>query len=66
VPTELRVAHSLTLSLGVRVQVVDTKGRMAKVDGRFPHWVSPYTGERYSIIWFTTDGELVPRTVAVF
>lgn len=27
------------------------EGRLAKVDGRFPHWVTPYTGERYSLIY---------------
>ena len=26
---------------------IDTHGRMAKVDGRFPHWVLPYEGERF-------------------
>ena len=27
---------------------VETRGRFACVDGRFPHWVSAYTGTRYS------------------
>jgi hypothetical protein len=39
---------------------------MAKVDGRFPHWVDVYEGERYSIIWFRTKGEPTPQTTAVF
>lgn len=39
------------------VVAINTHGRMAKCDGRFPHWVAPYSGERYSIIWFTTSPE---------
>ena len=27
------------------VAVVDTKDRLGKVDGRYPHWVAPYDGE---------------------
>ena len=34
------------------VSVVDTRNRAAKVDGRFPHWVAPWTGERFSVIMF--------------
>lgn len=61
------VGGRLCVECGPRdVAVVDTKGRMAKVDGRFPHWVSPYVGERYSVIWFTTDGPTVARSVAIF
>lgn len=37
-----------------------------KVDGRFPHWVAPYHGTRYSVIFYQTRGDLVPRTTAVF
>jgi hypothetical protein len=48
------------------VAEVDTNGRMAKVDGRFPHWVAPYEGERFSIIWFRTEGAATPPTLAVF
>ena len=33
----------------MQVAVVDTRGKLAKVDGRFPHWVLPYTGERFSV-----------------
>ena len=50
----------------MQVAKVDTRGAMAKVDGRFPHWVLPYQGERFSIIWFTTAGTVVPATTAVF
>ena len=48
------------------VRKVDTHDKMAKVDGRFPHWVDVYEGERYSIIWFRTKGEPTPQTTAVF
>ena len=48
------------------VCAVDTHGRLAKVDGRFPHWVDAWTGERFSIIWFKTTGEVAPQTTAVF
>ena len=47
------------------VYEVDTHDAMAKVDGRFPHWVAPYTGsERFSIIWFRTKGDVTPQTTA--
>jgi len=45
---------------------VDTRGRLAKVDGRFPHWVSKYDGTRYSLIFYATRGEVTPQTTAVF
>ena len=48
------------------VAEVDTRGRLAKVDGRFPHWVTPYEGERYSLIYYQTSGEVTPQTTAVF
>ena len=58
---------ALCVESGARQLVrIDTKGRMAKFDGRFPHWVLPYEGERYSIIWFRTTGPPTPQTTAVF
>ena len=45
---------------------VDTRHRMGNVDGRFPHWVAPYTGTRYSVIYYRTVGEPAVRTTAVF
>ena len=40
------------------VWVVATKDRVAKLDGRFIHWVRGYgAGERYSLIFFATDPE---------
>jgi hypothetical protein len=50
------------------VAEVDTRGRLGKVDGRFPHWVTPYhTGTRYSLIYYVTCGGAVePQTTAIF
>ena len=48
------------------VAVVDTKHKAAKVDGRYPHWVSPWTGERYSVIAYRTRGQPTPRGPAVY
>jgi hypothetical protein len=48
------------------VAKVDTRGRMAKVDGRFPHWVSEFEGTRYSFIYYVTSGTVIPQTTAVF
>lgn len=46
---------------------LDTRGRLGKVDGRFPHWVTPYTtGTRYSLIYYVTSGEVEPQTTAIF
>lgn len=47
------------------VAEVDTKGRLGKVDGRYPHWVSPYEGERFSVIYYQTLGDVTPKTIAV-
>jgi hypothetical protein len=48
------------------VAEIDTRGRFAKVDGRFCHWVSDYEGTRYSLIYYVTHGEVVPQTTAIF
>ena len=48
------------------VSVVDTRGKPAKVDGRFPHWVAPWSGERYSVICYVTHGEGTPVDRAVY
>jgi hypothetical protein len=48
---------------------VNTKGRLGKVDGRFPHWVAPWDdegSERFSLIFYRTEGEVTPKTTAVF
>jgi hypothetical protein len=47
----------------------NTKGRLAKVDGRFPHWVAPYDSEnkeRFSVIYYQTMGEYQPIGNSVF
>lgn len=44
------------------VMEVDTRYRPCKVDGRNPHWVAPYVGDRYSVIYYATWGEAVAKT----
>ena len=60
---------------GVRVELdpmtvceVNTKDRLGRVDGRFPHWVGPYDSgkTRYSLIFYLTEGVVQPKTTAVF
>lgn len=50
------------------VAEVNTKNRLGKVDGRYPHWVAPYDErlERFSLIYYQTEGEIIPRGTAVF
>jgi len=52
------------------VAEIDTRGRLAKVDGRFPHWVTPYKVQedatRYSLIYYVTSGQVLPQTTAIF
>ena len=46
---------------------VDTRRRLGKVDGRYPHWVEPFaSGTRFSVIYYRTAGAPEPRTTAVF
>ena len=40
---------------------VDTRRKLARVEGRNPHWVTPYAGERYSLIYYRTEGEPEPH-----
>jgi hypothetical protein len=47
------------------VTQIDTRGRLAKMDGRYPHWVDPFEGERFSLIYYQTKGEASPRGPAV-
>jgi len=60
---------------GVRVELdpmtvceVNTKNRLGRIDGRFPHWVAPYDQDktRYSLIFYLTEGVVQPKTTAVF
>ena len=43
---------------GESIEVFDTHGRVAKVDGRRVHWVRTFHGgDRYSLIWYNTVEE---------
>jgi hypothetical protein len=47
----------------------NTKNRVAKCDGRFPHWVAPYDNEnkqRFSVIYYQTIGASQPLGTSVF
>jgi hypothetical protein len=47
----------------------NTKNRVAKCDGRFPHWVAPYDNEnkqRFSVIFYQTMGASQPLGTSVF
>jgi hypothetical protein len=50
------------------VAEVNTKNRLAKVDGRFVHWVAPYdeSSNRYSLIYYQTTDKWLSPTTAVF
>ena len=48
------------------VSVVTTRRRAAKVDGRYPHWVAPWSGERYSVIVYKTRGKPIALGPAVY
>ena len=48
------------------VSVVTTRRRAAKVDGRYPHWVAPWSGERYSVIVYKTRGQPIALGPAVY
>jgi hypothetical protein len=39
----------------------DTKNRLTKCDGRHPHWVTPFKGQRYSLIFYRIHGRVSPR-----
>ena len=49
--------------------VVDTRGKMARFDGRFAHWVRGYDraeGVRFSVVWYANKpSATTPRTFAV-
>jgi len=36
---------------------VDVRGRVARVDGRRPHWVAGFRGERFSVVFFSLRPE---------
>jgi hypothetical protein len=45
---------------------VATRERLNKCDGRYPHWVSDYEGERYSLIYYSTSSAFCAPTRAFF
>jgi len=47
----------------------NTKNRLSKVDGRFPHWVAPYDNinkDRYSVIFYETIGTYQKVGTSIF
>lgn len=52
---------------GAEVVLIDTRNRLARVDGRYCHWVREYdSGCRYSVIWYRADGPRTEPRRAVF
>ena len=45
---------------GEKTLAVDVKNRLGRLDGRVPHWVSGWTGERFSLVFFRTGGTPTP------
>ena len=45
--------------------VINTWERITRMDGRYPHWVTGYSGERYSVVFYRTEGTRRARSVAV-
>ena len=48
---------------------VSTHNTLSKCDGRYPHWVSSYEGDRYSLIYYATSADaqdFVPPTQAFY
>lgn len=51
------------------VAVMDTRNKIGRVDGRYPHWVDNYdvdAAERYSLIYYETGNDFKPPGPAVF
>jgi hypothetical protein len=48
------------------VACIDTHNKIACMDGRYVHWVTGYTGNRYSLIWYQTQGTGSPKKQAVW
>eukprot|EP00435_Cladocopium_sp_Y103_P035866 s4606_g9.t1 len=47
------------------VAIIDTRNRIACIDGRFVHWVRNYTGDRYSLIFYDTSDRPGHRTAPI-
>ncbi|KAJ9438170.1 Ras guanine nucleotide exchange factor L [Diplonema papillatum] len=52
-------------STPTEVAMINTRYRAVKVDGRYPHWVAPHTGQRFSVIYYQTFGDVTPMAAAV-
>jgi len=62
------IVYCLVAILYQQISVINTKGRAAKVDGRYVHWVRGFDfaeGDRFSIIYYKTRGCSNPRRDAV-
>ena len=49
---------------------MNTKNRLGRIDGRYPHWVAPWNNEngtlnRYSLIYYQTEGVTCEKGAAV-
>ena len=45
---------------------MDTKDKVAAIDGRFVHWVAPgYVGERFSFVWYRRNPDPAAAEPAV-
>jgi len=58
---------------GIRVEArwntvveVNSKNRLARIDGRYPHWVAPYSGDRFSLIYYQTTAKYIKPGPAVW
>ena len=74
------ISHQFALSLGdfkggeLVMETADegtlarfkTKNRIARVDGRRNHYVTPYTGERFSLIIYSIDGPRITPILTNF
>ena len=65
VESALCVVQVCVESGALEVTYVETRARLGQIDGRYPHWVAPHTGERYSIIYYVTNGPVAPQAEAV-
>jgi hypothetical protein len=47
---------------------VDTRNRLGRIDGRYPHWVTHYDPgqERFSLIYYDTMSTFEPPGPAIF
>ena len=41
--------------LGTETVAIDVNSRFGRIDGRSVHWVNGWSGERYSVVYYSTD-----------